>query len=553
MLLLGHDRSVATEERATVPEEALLRVEPWQKTAIAPISPAELDRLIVAEQQRSAAAEKRAAASTAALTTDEQFLRRLCLDLHGRLPTVAEIEALEADSTPDRRARWIERLLDSDDFARHWGGYLTDLLSSRVSIYMRRLAPVLEEWLTDQLRRNRGWGDIVRELLTAEAVLVDTAKRPADVPRFVPQPRHGAAFFIATRYYEKTRAEGAVDLAAETARIFLGIRLQCAQCHDHPFDQWRREQFHQFAGFFARSGGRPRGEKNPGALGTYALVYYPDGEYEMPDAEAASQSRPIQAAFLDGRGPASGADDAARRGALARFITDKNNYWFAAAFVNRIWGELLGQAFYQPVDDLGPQRDAVQRDVLTRLTGAFRASAYDIKALFRTVLNTEAYQRQSRVPVPPQQHLEFAASCPTQLRSRVLARVLLDALSPAERKVNPKDPGADKRFVDEVRAAFDADPSTAPEPALSQILLLMNGPSIHYRLAANGPVLGGLLKSQGDDEAVRLLYLRTLGRRPSERESAACRQHLRQASRRAEAYEDIWWALLNAPEFITRR
>src|SRR5947207_10846334 len=195
---------------------------------------------------------------------------------------------------------------------------------------MKRLAPLLEEWLFEQFQQNRHWDDMVRAMLTADAVLTDHAKQPENGPK---QPINGAAYFIATRYYEKTRTEGAIEAAAETARVFLGIQLQCAQCHNHPFDQWERVQFHQLAAFFARSAGRPQHAKfgNQGALDTWALVYYPTGEYEMPDRKDVRKMLLTHPAFLDGASPGTDLGDRERRRALADYLVDKKNFWFAAA------------------------------------------------------------------------------------------------------------------------------------------------------------------------------------------------------------------------------
>ncbi len=197
----------------------------------------------------------------------------------------------------------IDRLLASDDYAAHWARFWSDVVGSRVSTYMRRQAPIFEDWLFEQFQKNAGWGDMVRQMLTAEAVLHDTVPQPAAGPK---QPINGAAFFIAPRFYEKTQVEGAIDAAAETSRVFLGIQIQCAQCHDdRSGGQWERVQFHQLAAFFARSGGRPKHPKfgNQGALETWALVYLPKGEYEMPAKEDEKKLLLTHPAFLDGAAP----------------------------------------------------------------------------------------------------------------------------------------------------------------------------------------------------------------------------------------------------------
>jgi hypothetical protein len=561
LLLVGVPAEAADGKpaRAVVPRppaDALLKVEDWQKTPLQPVRAEEIDQLLEQSLRQLPVEQPGSHTRLTQQTTDEEFVRRLYLDVTGRLPTPVEQEHFAADREADKRARLIDRLLDSDDYARHWGHYWTDVVSSRVSPIMQRLAPVFEEWLVEQLKENRGWDGIVQDILTADSVLVDNVPRPPDVPRYIRQPRNGAAFFIATRYYEKTREEGAIDLAAETARIFLGIQLQCAQCHDHPFDQWRREQFHQLAAFFYRSGGRPRDAKDTatqGALGSFALVYYPDGEYEMPDEKAPQEKLLAHPVFLDGRGPGEKLDDPRRRQALADYLVDKNNYWFAAAHVNRVWGELMGQAFYQPVDDMGPQRDAVFREVLTRLSGAFRATNYDVKKLFRVLLNTRAYQRQFRLGGTPEQQLPFAASVPAPLRAPVLWQVLVRALAPDGHLPGSSDD--EKRFRADVLTEFAADPSSRREAGLSQALMLMNCWFVNSRIqAVRSNLLVGVLKEYPqDDEALRVVYRRTLGRQPTDRELARCRNYIAKVGKRTEAFEDILWALVNSAEFQTKR
>lgn len=545
-------KPTAKRVTAAPPESAWLKVEDWQKTPIEALSPAELDRLIAAERQKLVTKGARLP-EAAPQVSDEQFLRRVSLDVAGRLPTTDEHRQFLADSDPKKRALVIDRLLASEDYARHWGAYWTDVVSSRVSPIMKRNAPKFETWIVEQLQNNRNWSGIVRDILTAEAVLTDNAKRPADVPRFVPQPANGAAFFIATRYYEKTREEGAVDLAAETSRIFLGVQLQCAQCHNHPFDRWQREQFHQLAAYFARSGGRPRGMKDPGALGNFALTYYPDGEYEMPDAHDPKQTSLTHPLFLDGHGPGENLSDQDRRRALVDSLVDPRNYWFSAALINRVWGELMGQAFYYPVDDMGPERIAVMPAVLTRLSGAFRASDYDLKDLFRTILNSETYQRQFTVPVPADRHQYFTALVAAPLRAHVLARVLVEALSVEARP--QLDSKSNEQLAKEIEAAFEADPSTRSEASLGQTLLVMNGSLIQGRLPATRTnLLARLLeKNSQDEDALAALYLATLGRQPREREIAAAKRHISSVGKRPQAFEDLLWAILNSAEFQTKR
>jgi hypothetical protein len=276
--------------------------------------------------------------------------------------------------------------------------------------------------------------------------------------------------------------------------------------------------------------------------------------------------------FLNGKAPAANADDLERRKALAEFITDKKNFWFSAAYVNRVWGEYLGQSFYEKVDEMGPNRkeDGVMLPVLVRLTGAFRASNYDTRALARLVLNTEAYQRQSRVGPSADQHLSFAAVYPTRLRADVVRQSLDSVLGPWN--AAPFD-----RTSKSLEEEFYFDPSMKPDEVqggILQALWLMNSNLVNTPIrfkAAAAPKVDTKAKdgkddnllnqvltaNEKDDDAVRALYQRVLARTPTEREMETCRKHLRSTmeakGKRTDAYEDILWALINSTEFLRKR
>jgi hypothetical protein len=524
------------------PRSALLTHEAWQNASSSPLAPGEIDGL-VAEELKNDKVEP------APLTTDEQFVRRVTLDLTGKLPEPADVEEFVSDPDPNKRSQLIDRLLKSDGYSRHWARYWRDVLSARVND--RRglaLARPFEEWLYKQFKGDAGWDKIVRSILTAEGSC-----------RFDDEGENGALFFLLSHL----GADAANEQAAEASRVFLGIQIQCAQCHDHPSDQWKRVQFHELAGYFTRVREQPMREA--GKPVGVELVSLARGEHEMPSKEDPKKGFVTPPRFLDGKAPAGkNLTDLERRKALANSIVDKNNYWFAGAYVNRIWGELMGQAFYEPVDDMGPQKQAVFPEVLTRLTGAFRGSNYDARKMFRSIMNSQTYQRQIRLGESTDQHLHFAAAYPTRLRADALWDALVNALGnfglpPAALRPKLKGPyamapGLEGQFKQE----FVFDPSLKAdeiEGSVPQALMLMNNPVINQKVAAKGTnLLGRILASySNDDEALRMLYLRTLARKPTDNESQHCREYVQSVGKRAEAYEDILWALLNSTEFQTKR
>jgi hypothetical protein len=512
----------------------------WQAAPITPLTSAELDRLVGEELNK-------AGVKTAPLTTDEQFVRRVWLDLAGSLPMPADVKEFVASRDPDKRAKLIDRLLGSNEYAVHWAQYWRNVIASRTTDQRSQLLTRhFDEWMTARLKTNTHWDVIARSMLTASGAI-----------RFDEPEKNGAAYLMASRF----GADATTDRAAEASRIFLGIQIQCAQCHDHPSDVWKRKQFHEFAAYFARLKERPlRDDKK---LAGIELVSLPRAEYQMPAKDNPSKKVPMQPRFLDGKSPGDRLSDLERRKALADSITSKSDPWFAAAYVNRLWGELMGQSFYQPVDDLGPEKEAVLPTVITRVSAAFRGSNYDMKALFRVIMNSQTYQRQLRPGEAGDDHLLFAAAYPTRLSADALWQSLVNVLG----RMGPPVPAAAR--LKAVRVApggleavfkreFSFDPSTKPEEvqgSVAQTLLLMNNPMINQKIQARGTnLLARILTAYADnDDALRMVYLRTLSRRPTDRELTRCRDYVSRVGNRAEAFEDILWSLVNSTEFQTRR
>ncbi len=533
-------------DKAAVPQAAVIPAEAWLRASDAKLSAAEIDRLVAKELQASNIA-------AAPRVTDEQFVRRVTLDLTGHLPAPADLSEFVADADPAKRAKLIDQLLASEEYARHWARYWRDVIETRATanmVFLRAPRPVaLEAWFFEQLKTNTSWSDVARAMLTSEGTLSLTA----------PQEDGHTGFLLA-----HFGPDAAVERAAETARVFLGIQLQCAQCHDHPSDIWKREQFHELAAFF----GRTREQPIRGTMGTtrVTLTSRPFGEHQMPDLNNPGKSTVMQPKFLNGATP-SGSGDKERRTALAEFLTSKDNHWFAAAYVNRIWGELMGQSFYQPIDDMGPQKEAYMPAVLPRLAAGFRGGNYDTKELFRSIMNTEAYQRQIRVGETSDQHLLFAASYPTRLRSDALWQSLGNVLGrmnegPQGRPGGPPfggGPFARLQTLEFVfKRLFAVDPSVKAdevEGSIPQALILMNNPTINQKIeATNTNLLARILQSYPkDDDALRMVYLRALARKPTDRELAKCQNFLAKVGDRAEGFEDILWALINSTEFQTKR
>lgn len=569
---------------------------------------AKVDALIEGELKKSGI-------TPAPLASDEDFLRRVTFDLAGRMPTTSEVLLFGLDSTPNKRRAVIEGLLKSDDYGVNWARYWRDVIYLRATDMRARLNEAqFVDWMTTQLNENKSWQEITTDLLTASG----------DVRE------NGSTALIFA--HEGDPAE----LAAETSRIFLGIQIQCANCHDHPTDKWKRKDFHELAAFFPRVRVRPvrdstprtfevvsmnQGDqfarriqmlKNPEFLfrsydrnrdgkltqqevqrtmmgrGFEQLVSRADtdgdkaltadelksmplpentqrfmSEYYMPDLnDPTSMGQVIQPVLFVGTKAPEGLDDLERREVLSKFLTSQANPWFSRAIVNRMWSEMLGEGFYMPIDDIGPERSAVYPEVLDALAQGFTASGYDLKWLCRTITNTRAYQRKMQKRSEGQLQTPFAAQLPTRLRGDQIFTAITQVFGVDDLQA---DRSAGNRRFQRSRSArgqfsslFTFDPSTSQDEItgdVPQALFMMNSDALNGMLGANRSTkLAQIARDYPENKAaIQELYLLTLSREPSAKELEICEDYFQQAERRETALEDLMWSLLNSSEFITKR
>jgi hypothetical protein len=493
------------------------------------------------------------AAEPAAQADDQTFLRRLSLDLVGAPPSPEEITAFALDTSPDKRVRAVERLLSDKRFGDNWGRYWRDVIMYRRTEQRALLAnPALIQFLADAFNDNPHWDQIARAFITATG----------DVRE------NGAAGLI------MAQMAGTEDTTAEISRIFMGIQIQCAQCHNHPTDRWKREQFHELAAFFPRLAMRP--VKVDGKRRSFAIVaddrarkQRPNNprqaslEHYMPDLEHPEEKGQLMTPvfFVTGQKLDTGLTDAERRESIADWMTDRDNRWFAKSFVNRMWSELVGRGFYEPVDDIGPDRQCAAPQTLDYLADRFAGSGYDVKWLFRAIMSTQAYGRQSRSRADDDS-APFVAACPQRLRGDQLFNTLVTVLEIPDR--SPKGDAANYRNVNsgprgQVNQTFGYDPSVLRDDvvgSIPQALFLMNSPDLAQAMGGRqrNTSLGRLLAEVTDDEdLVAELYLRCLAREPKQTELATCLEHLRGGQDRTEAFEDILWVLVNSSEFLNRK
>jgi len=479
--------------------------------------------------------------------SDEQFLRRISLDLIGRPPTPEEVNAFLNTQAADKRSQAIDRLLASSEFGKHWANYWSDTISYRVpppELNFLSYKP-LKTWLAERFTANTPWDQISRELLTATGVVKDNP----------------AATFVGYHRGNPTK------LAAETARVFLCIQLQCAECHNHKFDHWKRSQFHSLAAFFARAGGNIGGVgANQDGLGTM-VKDKGKGEYVMPNAvNPKAKGETMIPVFLNGEKLDADKSDAERRAFLAENVTRADNPWFAKAFVNRLWSRLLGRGFYEPVDNMADYVPHFLPKTHQALADDFVAGRFDIKELFRKVMNTQAYQRDQALGLTltkeaPTPAIADKLSGEQVFEALVLATGLPNFTPPPVKATGAfRFPPPPKSTCDLVVDKFSFDPSYAPEEVtrtMGQAMLLMNNTQLQAQINADsksGTKLAKLLAQEADDaKALVLLFEQVLSRKPTEKESKLSLEHIAAVGKRGEAFEDLLWSLINSAEFTTRR
>jgi Protein of unknown function (DUF1549)/Protein of unknown function (DUF1553) len=513
----------------------------------------------VSAKTASAAKGTDAASAPTKSADDETFLRRASMDLIGQPPTPAEITSFVLDPSPDKRAKIVDRLLAKSEFGENWGRYWRDVIMYRRSEDRALLAgPALTEYLTEQFNKNTPWDQIARSFITATG----------DVRE------NGATGVIAAQFGQ------AAEVTAEVSRIFMGIEIQCANCHNHPTDRWKRTQFHELAAFFPRlqmrlvnqgtAGQRSFAVAGNDRAGTFRPknpnLPFGEPEHYMPDLKNPSSKGTLMQPvfFLTGQKLPEGSTDAERRSTIAKWITSKQDPWFAKAYVNRIWAELVGEGFYEPVDDIGPDRECNAPKTLDYLANQFVLHNYDVKWVYRTIMDTAAYQRESRSRHLPGE-APFIANCPQRLRADELFNALMAAIGVQDDRVaRVAGKGGGARYQPrDIRGMFNAvfgyDPSVRRDEvtgSIPQALVLMNSPQLARAIDGKRTetALGELLSTTKSNEAVATeLYLRCLAREPKQTEMKVCLDHVKQTGNRAEAFEDVLWALVNSTEFLHRK
>ncbi len=493
-----------------------------------------IDRLIDAKLQRLKI-------QPSEVVDDAGFLRRVTLDLTGRTPTPDQVRAFLADKSPQKRSRLIDQLIGSPAFVDHWTVKWADLLQNNRKYLGEKGAYEFREWIRASFEANQPYDRLVRELLTSRG---SSYENPA------------ANFFRVTREAKPTMEK--------STQVFLGVRMVCTQCHDHPFERWTQNQYYQMAAFFSAVGIRPGYEVGE------EIVYDQRDGYDMKhpkDSRIVPPSFLVPASYGGGAIPADGK----RRDALAAWITSPDNPFFAKSTVNRVWSYFFGRGIIEPVDDLRASNPPSNPALLDALAKDFVDHNFDLRRVMRTIANSRTYQSGIATNEWNASDADnFSHAVPRRLGAEQLmdALALATGVRPAFPET-PEDTNAEQLpdphvgkdgFLDLFgRPARESscECERRSDLSLPQALNLVNGTTVSEAVAdSSGRVVKAILSGRPDRDIVEEIYLASLSRPPTAAEIEKALQYLAAsdgssgARGRAARAQDLMWALVNSKAFL---
>ncbi|MEW4454960.1 DUF1549 domain-containing protein [Bremerella sp. JC817] len=495
---------------------------------------------------------------------DTVWARRLFLDVLGRVPSVEELNEYARDRSKDKRKNLVDKLLYderyTEEYARNWTTIWTNILIGRnggTDNNSQISRPGMQKYLRDSFARNKPYDQLVKELVTA------TGANHPGMPEF-----NGAVNF----YMDKLDENG-VQATAKTAQIFLGMQVQCTQCHNHPFNEWKQEKFWNLNAFFRQTRAR-RGEMPAGDDGAMRAMVLSDGDFmgegrNIENAEIYYELRNglLKVAypeFLDGQKiPTSGrVAEVNRREELAKFIVDSGS--LPEAVANRYWGHFMGYGFTKPVDDMGPHNRPTHPELVTYLGEEVRKNSFNLKDLIRWITLSEAYGLSSRITKsnalddptvgePP----KFSHFYLRQMQAEQLYESLLVATQAHKTRGNYEDQEKKKsEWMRQFVTAFgtdEGDEATTFNGTIPQALMMFNGDLVMDAVSTKPGSFIHTMAAEGRDgkEAINDLYMATIARRPTRNELQAANYLIGvHKGDMAKALQDVFWALLNSNEFI---
>jgi hypothetical protein len=476
------------------------------------------------------------------ICSDHDFIRRASLDLCAVLPSPEEVSAFVNDKDPKKREKLIEKLLDRPEYADFWTLKWADVLrNNRKSVQVKGIH-VYQKWLRTHVEKNTPFDEVIRELLTASGSTYSNP--PANYYRIARDP---------------------TSLAESTAQLFFGVRMQCAKCHNHPFERWTQDDYYSMAAFFARvKQKKDPSEPGPNPQTPGAEIIYSDraGEVTQP------RTNKTMAPKVFGKPAPTIPPGKDRREVLAELVTAPDNTFFSKSVVNRIWFHLMGRGIVDPVDDFRDSNPSANDELLDALAKDFVAKKFDVKHVIRTIMLSRTYQLSAQTNDFNKDDNKYFSHAVTKL---LTAEQLLDALCtvtevPEKFAGLPLGTHATQLPDGEINHPFL---KTFGQPArelaceceregdsnLAQALQLINGPTVNEKLRNATNRVGRLLaKKTPDIDLLNELYLASLSRLPSSREVSLALDHVAKAKPedKRKAWEDVQWALINSKEFLFR-
>ncbi|WP_442482827.1 DUF1549 and DUF1553 domain-containing protein [Aeoliella sp. SH292] len=463
-------------------------------------------------------------------STDAEFLRRVTIDTIGMLPTPSEVEQFAADTSPDKRAKKIDELLEREEFSQIWGMKWAELVLVRTdgNLVDYKAMFLYSEWLKEQMEAGVPLDQMFRELIGANG---SAFEQPA------------VNFYLVEQDPNK--------LSENVAQSFLGIRMQCTQCHNHPFDRWTMNDYYGFSAFFSQIA-RKRGSDER----EWFVFNRGSGESTHP---VTGQAMPPK--FLGGELPDTKKKD--RREVVAEWVTSEENPWFAPSIANRVWAHYMGRGIVEPVDDFRVSNPASNPELLAAIGDHLIEYKYDLRQLVRDICNSNAYQRSTVAnPSNETDTANFARAATRRMPAETLLDCVcqvtqspekLPGLPLGSRAVEIADGRASNYFLSTFgRAQRDSVCACEvhSEPTLSQALHLLNGGTVHDKIR-NGKLVEQLLEAGNTpQQVVDEIYQRCLARKPTDEEREQLAAVLGENPKPVAELEDVFWAVLNSREFL---
>ncbi len=468
------------------------------------------------------------------LCSDEEFLRRVYLDAIATLPTAEEIRAFLADQDPDKRKKAIDRVLERPEFVDFWALKWGDLLRNNRNVLQEKGMWSFHNWIRAALRDNVPVDQFVRDILTAE----------------------GSTYMDGPANYYRV-GNNAADWAETTSQVFLGVRIQCARCHHHPFEKWSQDDYYALSAFFSRLATKQTQEF--GIFNRDTVVHLrTTGEQTHPRKGGVVRPRPLDGQPMD--------DPFDRRRKLAEWLTAKDNKLFARNIVNRFWGYLMGRGLVEPLDDLRATNPPTNPELLDALAADFAQSGFNLKQLLRTIMNSRGYQLSADVTPGNQADVTNLYHARYTIK-RLSAEQLADALDFATgtqekyqglplgtRAIQLPDPGVRSFLLDvfgRPARQLTCECERTAVPNIAQALHLLNGDLINSKIARPEGRIAKLFKEKKPlPGVIEELFLATVCRMPRPEELQSALEFIGKAPNPQAGAEDLLWALLNTREFL---